>query len=190
LKDTKLDLELELQSNRVEFDEVQYYVNTADILYKYYDLVEKGHDMSLMDNDIVNQKNPHTILKYFLQPQTRPLVVCSKELNVVEDVEQSRGTLLEKYMMFTDEKHFIIKAKESCEEKCIHCGSKNLTIMTHDGYSFCNVCNTMEYLIIDHDKPSYKDPPKEISYFAYKRINHFQEFWMWWAYLTFVVKMF
>ena len=29
--------------------------------------------------------------------------------------------------------------------------------------------------MIDSDKPSYKDPPKEISYFAYKRINHFNE---------------
>ena len=30
-------------------------------------------------------------------------------------------------------------------------------------------------IIIDSDKPSYKDPPREISYFAYKRINHFNE---------------
>jgi hypothetical protein len=28
---------------------------------------------------------------------------------------------------------------------------------------------------VDHEKPSYKDPPKEISYFAYKRINHLNE---------------
>ena len=30
-------------------------------------------------------------------------------------------------------------------------------------------------IIIDSDKPSYKDPPREVSYFAYKRINHFNE---------------
>ena len=33
----------------------------------------------------------------------------------------------------------------------------------------------VDYIVIDSDKPSYKDPPKEISYFAYKRINHFNE---------------
>jgi hypothetical protein len=27
----------------------------------------------------------------------------------------------------------------------------------------------------DSDKPSYKDPPREVSYYAYKRINHFNE---------------
>ena len=30
-------------------------------------------------------------------------------------------------------------------------------------------------IFADSDKPSYKDPPKEISYFKYKRINHFNE---------------
>ena len=28
---------------------------------------------------------------------------------------------------------------------------------------------------LNTEKPSYKDPPREISYFAYKRINHFNE---------------
>jgi FMN phosphatase YigB (HAD superfamily) len=29
--------------------------------------------------------------------------------------------------------------------------------------------------LIENDKPSYKEPPKEISFYAYKRINHFRE---------------
>jgi hypothetical protein len=39
----------------------------------------------------------------------------------------------------------------------------------------CNNCDSIEYILIDHDRPSYKDPPKEISYFSYKRINHLNE---------------
>ena len=38
----------------------------------------------------------------------------------------------------------------------------------------CRKCD-ISYIIIDSDKPSYKDPPKEVCYFAYKRINHFNE---------------
>jgi len=37
------------------------------------------------------------------------------------------------------------------------------------------MCGTQEYILIDHDKPSFKDPPKDVTYFAYKRINHFNE---------------
>lgn len=58
---------------------------------------------------------------------------------------------------------------------CCYCNSQQLTVMANEGYMYCNECATMEYVVMDHDKPSYKDPPKEISYWAYKRINHFNE---------------
>ena len=32
-----------------------------------------------------------------------------------------------------------------------------------------------EDIVINSEKVSYKDPPRESSYFAYKRINHFNE---------------
>jgi uncharacterized Zn finger protein (UPF0148 family) len=61
-------------------------------------------------------------------------------------------------------------------EVCKHCGNVGArTLMLQDGYVFCPKCNTVEYVLVDHDKPAYKDPPKEIAYFAYKRINHFNE---------------
>ena len=51
------------------------------------------------------------------------------------------------------------------EKKILHC----------EGIIYCDKCGIQENILIDHEKPSYKEPPKEISYFAYKRINHFQE---------------
>jgi len=39
----------------------------------------------------------------------------------------------------------------------------------------CPKCGYQEFVLIDSDKPSYKDPPREVSYYAYKRINHFNE---------------
>ena len=29
--------------------------------------------------------------------------------------------------------------------------------------------------LIENEKPSYKEPPKEVCFYAYKRINHFRE---------------
>jgi predicted RNA-binding Zn-ribbon protein involved in translation (DUF1610 family) len=39
----------------------------------------------------------------------------------------------------------------------------------------CPTCGFQEFILVDSDKPSYKDPPREVSYYAYKRINHFNE---------------
>ena len=39
----------------------------------------------------------------------------------------------------------------------------------------CSNCGHVKEIIIITEKNSYADPPREISYFAYKRINHFNE---------------
>lgn len=87
-----------------------------------------------------------------------------------------RASLLEKYLMHTDRDFIKMEPAEDPESTpCSYCGSTNRTVMIHDGYTFCNGCFTVEYVLVDHEKPSYKEPPKEITYFSYKRINHFNE---------------
>lgn len=44
------------------------------------------------------------------------------------------------------------------------------------GLLICPKCGIVEKIIINSDKPSYKDPPKEQTSFCYKRINHLNEF--------------
>ena len=50
-----------------------------------------------------------------------------------------------------------------------------MLILFSEGVIICKKCGKVEDILINSDKPSYKDPPKELSYFAYKRINHFNE---------------
>ena len=66
-------------------------------------------------------------------------------------------------------------AAASAHGACPFCGGCNRAVQLQDGYVFCTSCHTVEYILVDHEKPSYKDPPKEVAYFAYKRINHFNE---------------
>ena len=51
-----------------------------------------------------------------------------------------------------------------------------MTLIPTDGIQVCLKCGILNHVLIESDKPSFKDPPPEISYFAYKRINHFNEF--------------
>ena len=55
--------------------------------------------------------------------------------------------------------------------KCNIC----LTLVHSEGLQVCNQCGRTEYILIDSEKPSFREPPPEVSYFAYKRINHFNE---------------
>lgn len=58
---------------------------------------------------------------------------------------------------------------------CDHCNIGELIKVNHEGIIICNHCFTNHKFLVDNDKPSYKEPPKEVSFYAYKRINHFRE---------------
>ena len=40
------------------------------------------------------------------------------------------------------------------------------------GCMICPGCGNEEKILVDCDTPSYKEPPRELTYFAYKKINH------------------
>ena len=186
--DEKLELIQQVSFLQSRCDEVTYYTNTADILFKYYDLTEYGNGNDAQSKVLLNQSEntQNSILKYFGQSTSTnkdkdkdnvPQDTSCTKINIKTDLynsDTSRGSLLDKYMSYIDDTYIRDVQKDSCES-CQACGCKDMIVMTNDGYIFCSECNTIEYIIVDHEKPSYRDPPKEISYFAYKRINHFNE---------------
>jgi hypothetical protein len=50
-----------------------------------------------------------------------------------------------------------------------------MTFSQTEAMLYCPDCGASEFILIDSDRPSYKDPPRESNYYAYKRINHFNE---------------
>lgn len=50
-----------------------------------------------------------------------------------------------------------------------------MTFFQNEAMLSCPGCGFEEFILVDSEKPSYKDPPREITYFAYKKSNHFNE---------------
>jgi hypothetical protein len=50
-----------------------------------------------------------------------------------------------------------------------------MTFFQNEAMLGCPGCGYEEFILVDSEKPSYKDPPREITYFAYKKSNHFNE---------------
>lgn len=172
LVDEKLDLQFEIKRLAKQNDLIGYYTKTANVLYQYYDLVEKG---DVVDTSV----SKHSILDYFKKPIQRENHEMTEHHRADERISNrghstDKGWLLEKYMSSTIDE-FIKQKNDERSDVCNHCKSVDIVMMSSDGYSYCNECSSMEFVVMDHDKPSYKDPPKEISYFAYKRINHLNE---------------
>ncbi len=88
----------------------------------------------------------------------------------------SKQHILSKYLTFTDEDYVTnsFSVNNQNYDKCKNC-NKEMLIIFSEGIILCKDCGIQEDILINSDKPSYKEPPKEMSYFAYKRINHFNE---------------
>lgn len=164
LQDRLYDVERQIKSIKQDVNEVDYMTNNADILFNYYDLVDSG---KLACSPA--QQHPadhHSILTYFQSPSEQGSEGRLSGL--------SRGNLLERYMSQTDS-NFVPKPPNTAVSSCAFCKSKDVCIMVGDSYQFCNQCHTVEPILTSEEKPSYRDPPKEITYWAYKRGNHLSE---------------
>lgn len=145
--------------------ELNYLLNTGNILFQYYDVLEKGNDSTVVTSTPTN-----SILRFF-----------SKQSESNPNVQQKddRAALLDRYMFQIDANYNKISNDNDKEDEmtgqCPHCSSVDRVYMVQEGYVMCNSCYTIENQLVDHDKPSYKDPFPEITYWAYKRINHFSE---------------
>jgi len=54
-----------------------------------------------------------------------------------------------------------------------------MTLHLSDGYLICTECGFCEEVILDSDKPNYKEPVPDATAYSYKRINHFNELTSW-----------
>ena len=93
---------------------------------------------------------------------------------VKEEAKFKKKNFLDDYLQKIDE-NYVNKIKIDVKiNKCELCDHE-MTLYPSEGYQICAECGNQEFILIESDKPSFKDPPLEVCYFSYKRINHFNE---------------
>ena len=88
-------------------------------------------------------------------------------------VDKTKKELINNYMCNIDDS-FIEEHMNDILDKCRICQSK-MTIINEISELLCPECGFTENIMITTEKSSFNDPPREVSYFTYKRINHFNE---------------
>lgn len=158
-KETDLKKKDTLEKKIKESDEYinEYYLNNGELLFDYYNDDFKTNNNHTTDNSILNFFN--------------------KDNNIQNDKDDNKDDTIIKYMCNIDDSYLNDNLNDVDEKIniCINCGNNNLTYKSLESEVFCNKCGYTEKVLFENDKTSYKETPKEISYFAYKRINHFNE---------------
>ena len=139
-------------------EEDEYLLNVGNILFEYYNTDTNISNVNNNNNDTDYLSN-NSLLKYFN--------------NNTQNIS-TKGKLLDDYLNIIDNTYESKKNKVFDDTICIKCNNK-LNINYIEGVSVCISCGEQYNILIDSDKPNYKEPTYESNYFAYKRINHFNE---------------
>ena len=173
-KDSIDEIKEEINNISNKTNELDYYTKTSHILYNYYDLVENNNDNNMNIMSQLNNLKTKSIIEYFHDPKLEQKTTL-EDTTDTNKVEHNRASLLDEYLSITDENYINDNIDNNLAYKCDFCDSIEKTFLHNDSICYCNNCFSVQHLLTDNEKPSYKDPPKEISYFSYKRINHYQE---------------
>jgi predicted nucleic acid-binding Zn-ribbon protein len=154
-----------------------YLLDTGDILFEYYDLQNKISQGQTTSTTQWVKRKPGDVLSALE-------TAASIDNIVVEEVPEkkkkskdpvNRDILLDKYLQRVNPE-YVKKTNEldDMSGECVECGT-DMMFSQNEAMLYCTECGMTEFILIDSDRPSYKDPPRESSYYAYKRINHFNE---------------
>lgn len=130
-----------------------YFLDNSKYVFEYYEAkktASEGNGESTLLNKFFNISDGTT-------QETKTISTVQKYLANVDDT-------------FLDINNFVVQT-----DICQKCHDGELIAIDHEGMLVCNKCSVTVQFLIENEKPSYKEPPKELCFYAYKRINHFRE---------------
>jgi hypothetical protein len=156
-----------------------YLLDTGDLLFSYYDIQDKIMSGATGAITQRSKRKPGDVLSALEDAATIDNAFEAppeiKKGRKKSDSGLSRDVVLEKYLLKINP-DYTKKTTEmdDMSGECMECGT-DMMFSQNEAMLYCPECGMTEFILIDSDRPSYKDPPRESSYYAYKRINHFNE---------------
>ena len=151
---------------------MDYFLRTGDILYNYYDIQEQ-----IQQGNYTHQsaKAKSGSILAILEEVAQEEGNKSDAPKPIQKAMQ-RNQLLNEYLQLEDPS-MVRNTIDDYEDEWTVCDKCNaeMNICLNEANITCPSCGHQEALLVDTDKPSYKDPPREASNYAYKKINHFNE---------------
>jgi DNA-directed RNA polymerase subunit RPC12/RpoP len=153
-----------------------YYLQNGELLFQYYDIqdrIHRGADNVVLVGDRARPGSVFEALENASKDDLENQVVHVREHG---GDTLRRDQLLDIYLQRMDPNYNRANMNSVNDSSfvCDACG-EDMKISINDATVSCPHCGFHKLILMDSDKPSYKDPPREVSYYAYKRINHFNE---------------
>ena len=190
----KLEKEIKVIQNKIHtvdkdsaiFD---YFLDNGDLLFQYYDIQDRINQGADNVVHMADRARPGSVFEALENASKQDLSgVRLGNMGGVHGYSHGQGhghgggdtlrrdAILDQYLQRTDPQYNrpTIQCLNDTSFVCDACG-EDMRVSVNDATVSCPECGFHKLILMDSDKPSYNDPPREVSYYAYKRINHFNE---------------
>ena len=140
----------------------EYFLDNSKFIFDYFE--NKKNISTGTTNNNISDKNK--ILNSFFKIKQDD----SANIN-----QNKTNNIVQKYLSNIDDTFIDVNSFICQSDVCQICHKGELIPLEDEGLLICNVCFRSIPYLIENEKPSYKEPPKEVCFYAYKRINHFKE---------------
>ena len=183
---------VKLESGETEAD---YFLRVGDILFSYSDAQDRiATGERPIESNVKKGRIPaNSVYSYFssndesntvtnsvqILPKTHEPSddVSTRASDIRNSIGFKRDKALEAYMsaLNPDSVQHENSLASSISEDFGNCPVCDTEMLFNETFLDCPGCGYRDCILIDSEKPSYKDPPREMSYYAYKKINHLNE---------------
>jgi hypothetical protein len=140
----------------------EYFLDNSKFIFDYF---ENKKNISSGASSEVSSKNK--LLNNFFK------IKQDDSLNIINQTKNNN--IVQKYLCNIDDVFLDVNSFVCQTDICQYCYKGELIPLEDEGILICNNCSRNIPYLIENEKPSYKEPPKEVCFYAYKRINHFKE---------------
>lgn len=185
-----MELQDELSSIKQKIKELrrkkrEYLLDNSKYVFEYFERKkeisnteedkERNNHQDNHGNDELDNHRQHISSKiinnFFNIKESSPI---NREETIINDMNDTT-TIINKYFNNITNTVMDMDKYYVDEDLCEFCSIGEFIFMENEGLLVCNNCCKTKKLYIENDKPSYKEPPKEVCFYAYKRINHLRE---------------
>jgi hypothetical protein len=150
----------------IKFKKNNYFLDNSKYIFEYFENKKNINNVE-ENNKIITSKN-QLLFNIFK-------IKRDEDNDEKKNNEKKNNNLVQKYLTNIDESFLDINSFVRETDICQNCYKGEMIPLDDEGVLICNLCAVNVPYLIENEKPSYKEPPKEVCFYAYKKINHFKE---------------
>jgi len=155
--------ELTNRIKEIKSKKKEYFLDNSKFIFEYFENKKNISD----GNNIQTNTNKSKIINTFFK--------IKQENESDKLAQRENNNIVQKYLSNIDDIFLDVNTFLCQTDICQICHKGELIPLEEEGILVCNTCSRTIPYLIENEKPSYKEPPKEVCFYAYKRINHFKE---------------